>query len=88
MSNPPLSRFDHYVNDPLLDRTTMGNPHLDQAVTFRSTHHVHVVTTTTTTKSPTNSLSLSLSCEFDFCFFLCLYIEIFYNNICLDPKKM
>ena len=23
-----------------------------------------------------------------FCFFLCLYIEIFYNNICLDPRKM
>ena len=89
VSNPTLSRFDHRVNNPLLDWTTVGNPDLDQAVTFRSTHRVHVATTATTTKSPMNrSLSLSLSCDFDFCFFLCLYIEIFYNNICLDFEKM
>ena len=97
MSNPLLSWFDHHVNDPLLDLTTMGDPRLDQAVTLRSTHRVHDATTAATTKSPMNrSLSLSLSLSlmwfwffcFDFCFFLCLYIDIFYNNICLDPGKM
>ena len=44
MSNPPLSRFVHRVRNPLLD----------QAATFRLTHHVHVATTVATTKSSTN----------------------------------
>ena len=45
----PTPRSDHPVSDPLLD----------QAATFRSTHHVHVATTVATIKSPMNrSLSL------------------------------
>ena len=71
VSNPPLSQFDHRVNDPLLNQTIMGDPRLNQAVTFRSTHHVHVTTTAPTTKLPMNrslsitqSLSHDQSCDF------------------------
>ena len=79
MSNPPLSRFVHCVNDPLLDETTMGNPCLNRAITFTSTHCVHVATTATTTKSPMNwslSLSLSLSLSHVILIFVsfCVYI--------------
>ena len=87
MSNPPLSRFDHHMNDPILDRTTMGDPLLDQAIIFRSTPCFHVTTTTAITKSPMNrSLSLSLFLSLDrsimwfwfFCFdsfvSFCVYI--------------
>ena len=77
----PTNWSTHPVSDPLLDRP----------VTFRSTHLVH------RRVAPMNrSLSVPLSrlvlrfwffC-FDFCFLCCLYILIFCNNICLDPKKM
>ena len=78
MNNPPLSWFDHHVNDPLLDLTTVGDPRLDQAITLRSTHYVHVAITAATTKSPMNlSLSLSLSHVILILLFWFLFLFVF-----------
>ena len=101
VSNPLLSRFDHYVNDPLLDLTTVGDPRLDQAVTLRLTHRVHVATTATTAKLPMNqylslSLSLSLSCDFDsfvlifvsFCIYILRFSIIVFVWILEECEKL
>ena len=99
VSNPPLSQFDHYVNDPLLDRTTMGDPRLNWAVTFRSTHHVQVATTKSLMNrslSLSLSLSLSRSCDFDsfvlifvsFCIYILRFSIIVFVWILEEREKL